>query len=188
MGIVLRLVAALAALWLLGLLVFLTAIPRERMALSGRADAAVVLTGGMDRLGAGMALLTADKAGRLLISGVHPDTTRQDLLQRLDDPKNRFDCCVDLDRRALDTEGNATETARWVSENGFTSLIVVTSHYHMPRSMREFRDAMPDVELIPYPVFPDGVDVNRWWIHAGTGRLVIGEYTKFLASLLKLPV
>ncbi len=63
-----------------------------------------------------------------------------------------FRCCVDLDKRALNTEANAFETTAWVRQQGFRSLIVVTSNYHMPRTLIELRQAMPDVELLPYPV------------------------------------
>ncbi len=64
-------------------------------------------------------------------------------------------CCVDLDRTAVNTTTNATETRRWVRERGFKSLIVVTSNYHMPRAMAELSHQLPDISLIAFPVVSD---------------------------------
>ena len=38
---------------------------------------------------------------------------------------------------------------------GFHSLRLVTASYHMPRSMLEFARAMPDIAIVPNPVFPE---------------------------------
>ncbi len=190
---------ALALVWTLGLLVFIAQIPRTvdgpaRPAPAAvdvpfpKADAIVVLTGGQNRLQAGVDLLSQRQGARLLITGVHVDTSREVLRRQVGDAAGRFDCCVDLDHKALSTWGNAQETALWAERNGYRSLIVVTAHYHMPRSLLEFRRAMPDMDLIPHPVFPGGVEMESWWNHAATGRLVIAEYTKFLAALVGLSV
>ena len=85
-----------------------------------------------------------------------------------------FDCCVDLDYRAQNTVGNARETSRWVRHNDYETLIVVTSDYHMPRSLVEFHSRMPDLDLVPHPVADE----------ARPSRLAV-EYTKYLAALLR---
>ena len=36
----------------------------------------------------------------------------------------------------------------WAYERGYKSLIIVTSDYHMPRSLIVLKKAMPDLELI----------------------------------------
>lgn len=180
--------AVVSAAFLIGLLIFVTRVPGPPGAWPEPADAIVVLTGGQNRLSRGMDLLSQRKGRRLLISGVHRDTTRDDLRRQLDDPGNRFTCCVDLDHAALSTRGNAQETAAWAQANGFRSLIVVTAHYHMPRSLLEFRRAMPEITLVADPVFPDGVEVRSWWSDLRAGRIVLGEYLKYLASLAYLSV
>jgi uncharacterized SAM-binding protein YcdF (DUF218 family) len=118
------------------------------------ADAIVALTGGEDRIFEAVRLLAWGKARRLLISGVNRTTSKPELisLNALDGRDAvLFRCCVDLDKRALNTVDNAMQTAAWVKNHGFRSLIVVTSNYHMPRSLIELRQHMPDVEMIPYP-------------------------------------
>jgi len=83
---------------------------------------------------------------------------------------------------AQNTAGNAVETEEWMRANGFQSLRLVTASYHMPRSLLEFRQALPDATIIPHPVFSDHVKQDRWWLWPGTARLIIGEYNKFLAA------
>ena len=56
---------------------------------------------------------------------------------------------------------NAAETAAWMSRQGYTSLRIVTSNWHMPRSLLEFRETMPDVRLIPNPVFHPEVKMEQ---------------------------
>jgi len=111
------------------------------------ADAIVVVTGGAGRLEKAIDLLKQEKGKRLLISGVHPGYSPITLERRYKLTKNQIACCVDLDSRALNTVANATQTAEWARRYGFESLIIVTSAYHMPRTMLEMRRAAPDIRL-----------------------------------------
>ena len=52
----------------------------------------------------------------------------------------------------------------------------------MPRSLLEFRVAMPEVDIVPHPVFPDHVKLDAWWRWPGTAVLIAGEYNKFLVA------
>ncbi len=56
----------------------------------------------------------------------------------------------------------------------------------MPRSLIEFRRAMPRAKLIPHPVFPEHVKLDRWWEWRGTAVLIAEEYTKYLYSVVRL--
>ncbi len=91
----------------------------------------------------------------MLITGVHPTTRLEELSKRVPGHDRMFHCCVDIDREATNTIGNAVETRRWARERGFNSLIVVTSSYHIPRAMAEVSHQLPDATLIPYPVVTD---------------------------------
>lgn len=94
-----------------GFLYFARSITTERSDLTGSADGIVALTGGALRIDDAMALLAASKARRLLISGVNPATPREAVRDLVSQYAGLFDCCVDLDRDARDTIGNAAETA-----------------------------------------------------------------------------
>jgi len=150
---------------------------------SVKADGIVVLTGGDSRVAQAVRLLAAGHGRRLLISGVHPQTTG-DMLRRLNPEAARlFDCCIDLDRNARDTIENANETRRWLAKRGFGSVIVVTSSYHMPRGLVELRRALPNLKLIPYPVAPTKLELDTWWAHPATMQLLGSEFVKYLASI-----
>jgi uncharacterized SAM-binding protein YcdF (DUF218 family) len=166
-----------------GFIAFAEKIVRSRPPADARADAIVVLTGGAQRIDGALALIEEKRAKRLLISGVNRDVTTRDL-QRLVSGNLRDDlaCCVDLGKEALDTIGNAAETRHWAEERGFSSLIVVTSDYHMPRSMTELAGAMPNVELIPYPVPSAHLSFDGWWHDPGAFGLLAREYGKYLVA------
>jgi uncharacterized SAM-binding protein YcdF (DUF218 family) len=150
------------------------------------ADGIVVFTGGSERIGRAVELLAAGKARRLLISGVHPETTQDVLQQKTRRSGRLFDCCIDLGREARDTRGNAAETAAWAESHRFASLIVVTSNYHMPRSLAELAHAAPQASLTPYAIASEALNLESWWRHGHTVRLLGAEYLKYLAALARL--
>jgi uncharacterized SAM-binding protein YcdF (DUF218 family) len=178
--------ALAAALIVLGFFVFAGIATRRTQVAEPSADAIVVLTGAEFRIAEGARLLQDGRGKRLLISGVHPHVTRGDLLRITHLPPERLDCCVDADTKALDTRGNARETRKWIDKHGYDSIILVTSNFHMPRSITEFALAMPGVRVVPHPVVPRGFPEEAWWLHLGTARLLLSEYLKFLPAALRL--
>jgi uncharacterized SAM-binding protein YcdF (DUF218 family) len=179
--------AAIAALvvWFAGLGWFVASSLAIRGDTTTPTDAIVVLTGGRLRLEAGLALLAAGKGRRLFISGVNPRVDRAALLRALGTTAEREACCIVLGRRSDDTAGNAGETAGWMRRQGFNSLRLVTSWYHMRRAVLEFRRAMPRLAIVPQPVFAPHVDPEGWWGWHGAALLVLGEYHKYLAAWLR---
>ncbi len=179
----LRLIAILAAVYAAGFLLFVATLPVARPD-ARPAQGIVALTGGDERVAAAVDLLEKRSAGRLLISGVHPSTTKAELKQLVHGGA-RFDCCADLGYAAENTRGNAQEAARWARAHRFKSLIIVTARYHMPRSLTEFQAAMPDVALEPYPVQPLDMDLDAWWRDTRALRVLQGEYVKYVAATLR---
>lgn len=185
-----RLIGLLMGLFVLGLVLFvagfgwfLWSVPNEEVALDRKADGIVVLTGGASRTTDGMELLAAGRGKRLLISGAHRTTNQAELMRLLPEHEKIIACCVDVDRAALNTVGNATGTRQWVRERGFGSLIVVTSNYHMPRAMAELSNQLPDVELIPFPVI---TAKSAGWTQAASARLLVSEYVKYIVAVLRI--
>ena len=70
-------------------------------------------------------------------------------------------------------------------KESYTSIRLVTSNYHMPRSIRLFSYHMPGIHIIPQPVFPDSFKGKNWWLWKGTARLIILEYLKTLLIKIK---
>ena len=183
-----RLLAVAAGLvlaaFVAGFLVFTIAVARYEPSSSAQADGIVVLTGREHRLSAAAALLSAKRGKRLLISGANPVATRHELFQRSGLSADLFKCCVDVGYDAHDTSGNASETKAWASANHFSRLIIVTSSYHMPRSLTELGRAMPEATLVPYPVVPRRS--QHWWSDVARARVIFFEYVKFLPSVVRL--
>lgn len=146
-----------------------------------RAEGIVVLTGGSARIDGALRLLAEGRASRLLISGVNPAVGPTALAGVVDAELDALlACCVDLGHEALDTSGNASEAQTWAESRKFRSLIVVTSAYHMPRSLAELGAAMPDVELVPYPVSNPDLELADWWRDPVAFGLLAREYGKYL--------
>ncbi len=157
----------------------------ERQSPPQTADAIVALTGGEDRIAAGVELLRQRRGARLLISGVHPDASIADLHGLAGgggDVDRLFDCCVDIDRAARTTLENGAETAAWARLHDFESVIVVTSDYHMPRALLVMRRAMPEVELHAYAVARADAS-GAWWRNPREMRRLTVEYGKYLYIL-----
>jgi uncharacterized SAM-binding protein YcdF (DUF218 family) len=176
---------ALAA-FLAGFVAFGIAVARFEPTANAQADGIVVLTGGERRLSVAAALLSDKRGKRLLISGANPIATRSILFQRSGLSAALFKCCVDVGYDAHDTSGNAFETKAWAQANHFSRLIIVTSSYHMPRTLTEFERAMPDATLIPYPVLARRS--GDWWSDAVKARVIFFEYVKFIPSAARLVV
>ncbi|MGB1539747.1 MAG: YdcF family protein, partial [Rickettsiales bacterium] len=148
-------------------------------------DAVVVLTGGVRRVEHGMELYMRDGAKALFISGVGKDVKYRELealyaphvnSEKLEAKKQN----VFLGYTAHNTIGNAKETAEWMEKHGFKSMLLVTSNYHIPRSVMEFRHLMPKVTIIPEPVFSQEVmDGREWWASFSAVKMLLLEFHKY---------
>ena len=175
-----------ALAWLAGFVWFAQTMPGDVPTYVTPTDAIVVLTGGSERLGEGSKLLLQNRAAHLFVSGVHPGVTIEELLRVYHVDQARAPGDIAIGYRAGNTEGNAEETAEWVAAHGFHSLRLVTANYHMRRSLLEFTHAMPDIMIVPHPVFPDPVYPSRWWRSAQAISVVGGEYVKYLLAQLRI--
>lgn len=175
------LLGTLAVLWLLGLFWFANQIPNAVDDPTTRTDAIVVLTGGSLRVESGLLLLSAGMGKTLFVTGVHPGVSVPALLHSAN-ASDTLACCIVLGHTADNTAGNAIETAVFMRKQNYHSLRLVTSAYHMPRSLLEFARAMPDATIIPNPVFAGNVKQGQWWEWPGTFSLIVSEYIKFLAA------
>ncbi|GGE13474.1 hypothetical protein GCM10011390_35710 [Aureimonas endophytica] len=151
-----------------------------------RADGIVVLTGGALRLDQAMDLLKDGKGRRLLISGVNPGTSAGTLSRLTATDRALFDCCVDLDYAALNTIGNAEMTDRWARARGFDDLILVTSDYHMPRTLLEFGRVAHVPVIKPYAVTRADLWKGEGAVPSGRGiKVLLVEYAKLLATRIR---
>jgi uncharacterized SAM-binding protein YcdF (DUF218 family) len=185
--VVLAVLAMTAALVFVGgFLWFVRTVPTEEVALRRDADGIVVLTGGASRIADAVELLAAGHGKRLLITGVHRATSSEEIARVMPRHERLLKCCVDLDHSAVNTVGNAAGTRRWAKTLRFESLIVVTSSYHMPRTMAELGRQLPDVTLIPFPVVSDKLRAEPWWDSLPTAKLLFSEYLKYMLAQVRM--
>lgn len=169
-----------------GFVRFVSSIASDEVSLESKADGIVALTGAAGRIPDAIELLATERGKRLLITGVHRATSSREIARITPLYSKYFSCCIDLDRSALNTFGNALETRRWAREHNFNSLIVVTSNWHMPRATAELAHQLPDVTLIAYPVISEKVKTEPWWSNTDTARLLLAEYFKYLFALMRM--
>ncbi len=149
------------------------------------ADGIIVLTGGQSRLSVALDLLKSHKGKRLLISGVNPRAGREALSEVTGGDRALFSCCVDIDHVALDTVGNAEQSAKWVEQHAYGSVILVTNNYHMPRSLLEMHRLLGQAKVQPYPVVNSRMDDGSWLAKPAAVRVLATEYVKYLAALAR---
>ena len=165
-----RVVSLLVVLWVFGFLWFAIALPQPAGA--EKTDAIVVPTGSGGRIPRGLALLRQGAAERMLVTGVDADVRPGEFAAEYDVPARLMECCVTLGFAALDTRGNARETAVWMAEHDVRSIRLVTADWHMRRAALEL-DA----------ILPEGTPVLRDAVRAEPSLWILFlEYHKFIAT------
>ena len=137
-----RLLSLAVIAWLLGFVWFAVTMPQPAGA--ERTDAIVVPTGSEGRIPRGIAMLGEKTANKMLVTGVDVNVTPAEFAAEYEVPARLMDCCITLGFRALDTRGNARETADWMAENGFVSMRLVTADWHMRRAALELSSRLPE--------------------------------------------
>lgn len=168
-------------LWTAGFFGFVAKISARPDDETTPSEAIVVLTGGAARVETGIRLLKEEKAKKLFISGVNRLIDVKALTKSVDSLPEPLADRITLGHVACDTRQNAIETKQWLQAQDFRTLRLVTAAYHMPRSLTEFKEIIPDAVILPHPVFPDSFKLDEWWKYKGTASLIASEYTKFLA-------
>jgi uncharacterized SAM-binding protein YcdF (DUF218 family) len=155
-------------------------------------EAIIALTGEQGRIERAFTLLLDKKADKLLISGVLNRVELNEIIENnstsLSNVQKRTlqtHCCITLDYIADTTETNAIESNKWIQKNNISSIILVTSAPHMPRSYLQFSRTLPNTTTItPYLVRTKPrlhlVMEQKFWSYAAR------EYIKFLGSWIRL--
>jgi len=56
----------------------------------------------------------------------------------------------------------------------------------MPRAMLEIGHRLPDVTLIPFPVITGQRRTEPWWSNAGTAKILVSEYLKYIVAAARI--
>ena len=175
---IVRALSFVLLLYLLGFLLF--AVSLGDPAGDEKTDAAIAITGGSGRIEQAMDVLADRKAKRVFISGADPSVSKKDLAVRLGKRGKQLGCCVDLGSESVDTRSNAEEAKRWLDKNGYSSVRLITSDWHMRRARYEFSRVLGG----RYEIVYDAVRTQPSF------TLLFGEYNKYVlrraAVLLEL--
>lgn len=175
--------SAILGFWFVGLMVFNYQINQMTADETKKTEAIVVLTGGRHRLSEAMRLLNAGMSNKLFVSGVQKDISIKDL-EAMNEIKLQSDKEIILDKIATNTFENARETSLWIKEQDIKSIRLVTSNYHMFRSLVEFRRWNKKTEIVLHPVFSEKVSTS-WWQSFDSFYFLACEYNKFLAAWVR---
>lgn len=169
--------------WFAGFLAFNYQINNYKTDNETKTDAIIALTGGKNRIAQAARLMDSGLADKLFISGVKKDISLKEIsrIQKVNLPKKGK---IVIDDRSQNTVENAIETSEWIKKNNVHSIRLVTSNYHIPRSLEEFKSLNPKIKIIPYPVFSENVS-PKWWKNGGSFYLIASEYNKFLYVYLR---
>ena len=171
------------AVWLILFLLFCLTTISLKYTSPQQSDAIVVLTGGKDhRIQAGIDLLEQQWADTLFISGVNKTVKAQDILA---DTDNNLQPMIHLGYMAENTHTNAVEISLWAKEHNINSIILVTSFYHMPRSLLEMKGIKSNLKITPYSIFPKEFEQSTSWLHTKYAWHLFLEYHKFIATFFK---
>ena len=184
---ILSLVTWVGLIWAIGLAWFVLTTPNESLPARLRSDAIVVLTGGKGRVEHGFRMLAENAAPLMFVSGVGKNVTLQEMVQAHTKPATRqkiyaANHAIILGHAASSTQTNAEEVAAFIRLRPLQSIRLVTSHYHMKRSLLEFRRTLPALEIHADPVISPEFLEEEWWRNPAARRLVLSEYHKYLAA------
>ncbi|MDG1287290.1 MAG: YdcF family protein [Rickettsiales bacterium] len=180
-----------ATLWVVGFVSFIGQVPKQTLGTpisQDKASLGVVLTGGQGRIIHGLIKLYEGRVPQLLITGVNENTSNKQLFANTGNPLGsrlyeRFQKRIHIGRKARSTRGNALEVKEFLKGKPRTkSIMLITTNYHMPRSLHEFRRVLPDsYRIIAEPAFSPKFPAD-WWRNKDSALLLVSEYHKLAIS------
>jgi len=145
-------------------------------------DGIVVLTGDQFRIAKGIELLKRNPNKKLLISGVNKNINPVDIMKEFPSSINFFQCCIDIGKDAKNTFENIIETFEWMKSNEFTSIIIVTSDYHLPRVKLEINRFIDNQQI-----FYEAVKTNESDSILRLKKITL-EYIKYIRTFLSIKI
>ncbi|GHU16566.1 hypothetical protein FACS189472_01900 [Alphaproteobacteria bacterium] len=139
------------SLWIVLFCCFVVDIHRTKNEIyATRCDNVAIPTGGRNRITYATQFIKNSQSHltkNIFISGVYPETTIKDILmgKTVDDNINFI-----LGKHAKNTQENAREINEWIKNNSIKEILIITSDYHMPRSVLELKHLNPEVKILTH--------------------------------------
>ena len=159
-------------------IIFLQKIKYEEVIYNNSSDGIAVLTGGKGRVGLGLELFKNNRNLKLIISGVDKKVSDKSIVP--DSLMNKDN--ITIDKESESTYQNAKVINKWIEKNKLKNVTVITSYYHMPRSMLLMYELTPVIKFYAYPVKKDyskriSLKENIFYYF-----FLVEEYIKYLVS------
>ena len=162
----------------------------EKEIISNNTKHIIVATGGSNRILKGLLLTQIENDRKMLITGVGKGIKKGDIAKAIlanEEQIQVLNCCVDLGLSALNTQGNAYESYRWLKHHNAQSSFLVTANYHMPRLVLEFERIAPEIKVNLVPVQPSNDPIQKIYLPKNL-ILVTKEYLKFVIKKLHFKI
>lgn len=145
----------------------------------------IVLTGGNHRIKKTLEVFFKIKNPnkKLFISGVGPGFNNKilkNLTRDYNDNEKVISCCIKFEGKSKNTFSNAEESLKWVKSENINSFMLLTSNYHMPRAMLEFKNVSENFTITPYIL----IDESNTWYSSIIN--LISEYFKLKIALVRI--
>ncbi|UOF88973.1 YdcF family protein [Fodinisporobacter ferrooxydans] len=149
-----------------------------------RSDAIIVLSGGAERVAKGVRLYREGYSRYIILSNAFDTKPVKpiDQIKQYNIPKKS----VILETKAQSTYENALFTEKLVKEHHFTSVIVVSSNYHMRRVAFNFGKVYSGTGIrLTYCASNDPrFHPHRWWANSFSLITTLDEYIKLAGNAL----
>ena len=163
-----------------GFLIFLKKIHYTQISFNYKTDGIAVLTGGKGRINLGLDLFNKNRNLRLIISGVDKKVSDRSIIPN--NLINKFNITIDKDSET--TYDNAKVINNWTSKHKLQNVAIITSYYHMPRSMMLIRSLTPTINFYAYPVEKKTFKNISFIENISYYFFLTEEYIKYLVSHL----
>lgn len=142
-------------LWILFEAYGLSSQPITSWTQHAKGDCALVLTGGPGRVRAGFDLLQRGDVRKLVISGVNPNVSLDEIFPQIDiyPGVQRFNVLIENHSRT--TYGNMVQSLPLLQRLRCQKVILVTSQLHMPRAKKLFQKNAQGLEFESHSVYTE---------------------------------
>ena len=139
-----------------------------------------VLAGGWGRIDKGLRVFNDNENAKLILSGVSKNFS---LKKQKPFEKNTKNNLV-IDNHSRSTLENAIEISNWAKKLNINKINVITSYYHIPRSLLLLKYYSPNIDFIANPVFKNNYEDKAIRKIIGNGTFLFEEYIKFVFTYI----
>jgi uncharacterized SAM-binding protein YcdF (DUF218 family) len=178
---------AVLVLFLLAILIYYYLLPGIASFLVFRtnlqhADVIIILGGDSERVPYGVKLYKSNYSDKIIVTGRGAELSKKVAIDSGIAPKD-----IILEDKSTNTYENAQFSRNIMLQNNFTSVIVVSSPYHMRRASwlfgRVFKN--DNITLLYSPVDNSWFKIEKWWTDERSMQAVFDEYAKLIYYIFK---